>query len=195
MRKRGREINPCSRQFHRATGTFHVTSPLRPSPLRVRRRAVLARRAASSACVGALARGAPEPRGAEVKCVIQPVVDRRSCLASSRLLYLVAAPCGARERRTRSDGRRARGARGARASRVVNHRRSRAGVSRRAAVPAVGALLLLGSSLVLSVAPHVPLPCSTRAPAYSDVACCWVCVDLALFGDIFGEVIGRLSPP
>ena len=30
---------------------------------------------------------------------------------------------------------------------------------------------------------------------YSDVACCWVCVDLSVFGGIFGEVIGRLSPP
>ena len=30
---------------------------------------------------------------------------------------------------------------------------------------------------------------------YSDVACCWVCMHLAVFGDAFGEVIVRLSPP
>ena len=30
---------------------------------------------------------------------------------------------------------------------------------------------------------------------YSAVACCCVCMHLAVFGDTFGEVIGRLSPP
>ena len=64
-----------------------------------------------------------------------------SCAFSS-----VSAPCGVRERRARSNGRRARDARGARASRVVHHRRSRAGAFARCG------LLLLGASLVLSVA-------------------------------------------
>ena len=48
------------------------------------------------------------------KVRFQPAAGRRSCLASSRLLCLAAAPCGARERRARSDGRRARGTRRAR---------------------------------------------------------------------------------
>ena len=91
------------------------------------------------------------------KVCFQPVAGRRSCLTSSRLLYLVAAPCGARERRARSDGRRARGARGARASPVVNHRRSRAGVSRRAAV-------LFSSSVLSAPSPRAVRAVSARRP-------------------------------
>ena len=75
---------------------------------------------------------------------------RRSSSSSlSRVFSSIAAARGARARRAGGDGRRARDARSARASRVVDHRRSRAGAFAHRA-----ALLLLGSSLVPSVAPR-----------------------------------------
>ena len=36
---------------------------------------------------------------------------------------------------------------------------------------------------------------NSRLITYSVVACCWLCMHLAVFGGTFGEVMGRLSPP
>ena len=80
-----------------------------------------------------------------------------SCRRSSslsRVFSSAAAPCGARATRAGRDGRRAGDVRSARASRVVDHRRSRTGAFARR-----GALLLLGSSLVPSVAPRYRWHC------------------------------------
>ena len=64
----------------------------------------------------------------------------------------------------------------------------------------VSALSLIPSALR---SPPPPGPRSTRPQAlkptkpseYSVVACCCVCMHLAVFGDTFGEVMVWLSPP
>ena len=140
-------------------------------------------------CVGTLARGAPEPRGAEVKCAfdLPPVVVLVSRLRVFSIWPPLHAERGSGVRGMTGDAHAARGARGARASRVVNHRRSRAGVSRRAAV-------LFSSSVLLSSCPSLRVcrslapparrrACAPRASARTHAECdaahVWVCCQCA----------------